>query len=128
MTPSDSPQNGSRLDRIERGLEMLLQSVAKHDAHLAALDQKIAEILESQAAAENRMEARIDALDGKLDRIGDEMLEFRQDLKQLLTAQVLLNDAQQRTDAKVAQLTDNVNALVRVVDDLIPRPPPPRAT
>jgi hypothetical protein len=85
-------QNGSsRLDRIERMLEMV-------------------------AADHVRFQGRHEA--------------FEEEHKRLLTAQVLLTDAmaklaeaQRRTDERLEQVTQNLNALISVVDWIIRRPP-----
>jgi len=65
------------------------------------------------------------------------MAQLLNSQKQLLTAQVVLTDrveklavtmtglaeAQKRTDAKVADVSDNLSALIRVVDGLVKRNP-----
>ncbi len=87
------PENNgtSRLDRIERALELLI------DDHV---------------------------------QFREEHQKFREEHKLLLTAQVLLTEAQKRTDEKLAALavtvdevTANLNALIQVVDGIVRNPP-----
>ncbi len=110
-------KNGSRLDRIERGLEHLLETQARH-----------------AAAAEVRFE-----------RIERTQQEFRSDLSQLLKAQVVLVDAQlttnenlaalaeaqpktvesqRKTDEKLRETGEKLDALIQVVDDIVRGRPP----
>lgn len=65
----------------------------------------------------------------------EDHLKFRDDLRQLLTAQVLLTDRVDKLAITVQELAesqkhtdDRLNALIHVVDDWITRgiPPPPR--
>lgn len=70
--------------------------------------------------------------------IDDHLLQFQQEHKQLLTAQILTNDqvqklsvivaeigqAQKRTEEKFEEVGDKLNALIHVVDDVIRKRPP----
>ncbi len=120
--------NGDRMDRFERGLEHLLETQASHEAWAAA----------------------------RFEETERSRKEFRADLAQLLTAQVLLTDAQRKSDEKIASLAESqhsieqsqrkfdesmaalaesqreagvkLNALIKVVDDLIRKRPPEAST
>ncbi len=108
MNPGD--KNGSRLDRMEKSIEGLLEIVARHDVQIGALAER-------QTAHEDLI---------------DKLLHSQQ---QLLTAQVVFVDetrkaitevslAQKRTEVKLAEVTDKLhevtdklNALISVVDN-----------
>jgi hypothetical protein len=81
--------------------------------------------------------ARLDRIERALDLLIDDRVQFREEHqkfreehKLLLTAQVLLTEAQKRTDEKLATLavtvdavTANLNALIQVVDGIVRNPP-----
>jgi hypothetical protein len=81
--------------------------------------------------------SRLDRLEGLMELLIDDHLKFSDEHKRLLTAQVLLTQAQERTelsiqrlDAKMAELAETqrdtgerLNALIAVVDDLVRRNP-----
>ena len=120
--------NGDRLDRIERILENVAQrqdraereSARRQEEH----DRRHVELNEEFA----RRQAEHDRRQEEIDE------EFRR----LLTAQVLIADAQRRTDEKLAEVTEKLtevtekitevgeklNALIAVVDGVIRKPPP----
>lgn len=79
--------------------------------------------------------SRLDRLEGLMQLLIEDHLKFRDDLRQLLTAQVLLTDRVDKLAVTVQELTesqkhtdDRLNALIHVVDDWITRgiPPPQR--
>jgi|SRR5579859_4857399 len=86
--------------------------------------------------------SRLDRLEGLMQLLIEDHLKFRDDLRQLLTAQVLLTDRLDKLTVRVDKLAvtvqeltesqrhtdDRLNALIHVVDDWITRgiPPPPR--
>jgi hypothetical protein len=79
--------------------------------------------------------SRLDRLEGLMQLLIEDHLKFRDDLRQLLTAQVLLTDRVDKLAVTVQELTesqkhtdDRLNALIHVVNDWITRgiPPPPR--
>jgi hypothetical protein len=79
--------------------------------------------------------SRLDRLEGLMQLLIEDHLKFRDDLRQLLTAQVLLTDRVDKLAITVQELAesqkhtdDRLNALIHVVDDWITRgsPPPPR--
>ncbi|MCP5113260.1 MAG: hypothetical protein GY953_20710 [bacterium] len=100
------------MDRFERGMEHLLKSQAEQETGL--------DCLRESEAAHHRWRT-----------------DFAKDLQQLLTARVLLQDAQQKseekltkldeeTDRRLRQLTaaqqhtgDRLNALIKVVDGTV---------
>lgn len=60
------------------------------------------------------------------DRFERRQAVFQRDLQQLLKAQVLLTDAQRKTEEKLVELAEaqrhtdeRLNSLIRVVDDII---------
>ncbi len=94
MKPGD--KNGARLDRIEKSLEGVLESVARHDVQIGALAGR-------QTAHED---------------LFDQVLHSQ---KQLLTAQVLFVDETRKAmtglSQALAEVTDKLNALISVVDN-----------
>jgi hypothetical protein len=86
--------------------------------------------------------SRLDRLEGLMQLLIEDHLKFRDDLRQLLTAQVLLTDSLDKLTVRVDKLAitaqelaesqkhtdDRLNALIHVVDDWITRgiPPPQR--
>lgn len=75
---------------------------------------------------------RLDRIERALELLVDDHVQFREEHKQLLTAQVVLTDrldrfieadakAHRRIDEKFAELTDKLNGLIGYVDGL--RPP-----
>jgi len=107
MTHNDPSQNGSRLDRIERDIDHLLSIQARHDEHLAKHDEqldRIAGVLEVVVENEKRLTERLDSL---------------------ATAQRQTDDKVAKLTENVAELTENMNAFIRVVDGIERRPPPP---
>ena len=86
---------------------------------------------------ENNGTSRLDRIERALELLVDDHIQFREEHKMLLTAQVLLTEAQKRTDEKLAKLavtvdalavtvdevTGKLNALIQVVDGIVRRPP-----
>jgi len=86
--------------------------------------------------------SRLDRLEGLMQLLIEDHLKFRDDLRQLLTAQVLLTDSLDKLTIRVDKLAvtvqeltesqkhtdDRLSALIHVVDDWITRgnPPPQR--
>jgi len=86
--------------------------------------------------------SRLDRLEGLTQLLIEDHLKFRDDLRQLLTAQVVLTDRVDKLAITVQELAekqkeltdsekhtdDRLNALIHVVDDWITRgiPPSPR--
>jgi hypothetical protein len=75
--------------------------------------------------------SRLDRLEGLMELLIDDRLKFTDEHKRLLTAQVLLTDAQQHTERSIQELTESqkhteerLNALISVVDDLVRNRPP----
>lgn len=120
--------NGSsdRLDRIEAALESMTQVHARLARHLET-------VLEIQAEQAVQQSPHSEAIA----RIHEEHARYRAELRDLLTAQVLLTDAQRQADVRLkdvaAKLTElaeaqrhtaeRLNALIAVVDDFIRRQP-----
>ena len=112
-------KNGSRMDRIERVLE---QSNARMDR----FDRGLQHLLETQAKNAAAAEVRFE----KIER---NQQELQSDFSQLLKAQVLLVDAQlktnekldalvesqRKTDEKLRETGEKLDALIRVVDDIV---------
>ena len=79
--------------------------------------------------------ARLDRIERALELLIDGHVQFREEHKRLLTAQVVLTDnmarlaeaqkkladAQKRSDEKIAGLAEAQTALIHVVDDLVRR-------
>jgi hypothetical protein len=86
--------------------------------------------------------ARLDRLEGLMELLIDDHLKFADEHKRLLTAQVLLTEAQQLTERRIQELAatqaavrqdlaelqkhsdERLNALIKIVDDLIRNRPP----
>ncbi len=90
------PDNGSRMDRFERGLEHLLKAQATHEARAAA----------------------------RFEELERARQEFGSDLSQLLKAQVLLTDSQRSLIEAQRQTDERLDALIQVVDPIIRKRPP----
>jgi hypothetical protein len=81
--------------------------------------------------------SRLDRLEGLMELLIDDHVKFSDEHNKLLTAQVLLADAQtrtekniqelteaqKRTDAEMKELRERMNALIAVVDGIIRKPP-----
>ena len=81
--------------------------------------------------------SRLDRIEELLHVLVNEHIDFHEEHRELLKAQVLINDAQCKTDEKLAQLAvlhqdlaaaqrnadERMAALIVTVDDLIRRPP-----
>ena len=77
--------------------------------------------------------SRLDRLEGLMELLIDDHLKFTDEHKRLLTAQVLLTEAQQHTERSIQELAQRIqelaesqkhtgerlNALINVVDDLV---------
>ncbi len=71
----------------------------------------------------DRIEAILEALTQDHSALAEEHLQFRQDLRQLLTAQVLLQDrVTQLVDAQ-KHTDESLHALINIVDGIIRKPP-----
>ena len=75
--------------------------------------------------------ARLDRLEGLMELLIDDHLKFADEHKRLLTAQVLLTGAQRLTEGRIQELAESqkhsderLNALIKIVDDLIRNRPP----
>jgi chromosome segregation ATPase len=77
-------------------------------------------------------ESRLDRMEKLMELLIQDHLAFRDDLQQLLTAQVVLTDRVNQLAKSVQELResqkdteDRMNALIAVVDDIVRRSPPP---
>ena len=79
--------------------------------------------------------ARLDRLEGLMAMLIEDHVQFREEHKQLLTAQILLTDrvdklaltldtAIKELSASQRHIDERLNALITVVDDLVRRRPP----
>jgi hypothetical protein len=75
--------------------------------------------------------ARLDRLEGLMELLIDDHLKFADEHKRLLTAQVLLTEAQQLSERRIQELAESqkhsderLDALIKIVDDLIRNRPP----
>ena len=76
--------------------------------------------------------SRLDRMEGLMELLIDDHVRFQDDLKQLLTAQVVLTDRVDKLTVSVATLAEaqkhtdeRLNALISIVDGLIRKQPPP---
>jgi hypothetical protein len=90
--------------------------------------------------------SRLDRLEGLMELLIDDHLKFTDEHRRLLTAQILLTEAQQRTESKIEELAEaqkhtekkieelaeaqkhtdeRLNALITVVDGIVRRNPGP---
>jgi hypothetical protein len=72
--------------------------------------------------------ARLERIERALELLIADHVQFREEHKQLLTAQVVLTDnmaklavAQKRAEEKIAELAEAQASLIHIVDDLIRR-------
>jgi hypothetical protein len=84
--------------------------------------------------------SRLERLEHLMELLIDDHIKFSDEHNRLLKAQVLLTEAQERTDKKMAELAEaqksltesqkqteeSMNALIRIVDDLIRKPQRPQ--
>jgi len=117
MTPNGHEE--SRMDRFERGLEHLLQSVARHDVQIAALADR-------QNAIDSSVEKVLDAQRQLLTAQVVFVDETRKAFSLVADAQQKSADAQRRTDEKIQELSGKVDTLIDVVDNVIRRENPQR--
>ena len=87
---------------VEKTMEFLLSQQAGHDQRLAQLEANVTRLA---TIAEKQIEAH--------DRLA----------RETSTKINALADAQQRAEVEMAELRENMNALIRVVDGLVRRPP-----
>ena len=106
---TEQPYDGSRLDRIERAIEHLLDVSARHDASLAAVGERTAQ----NQIHLDALTVMMNAMNANMDRFQQ---EFQQDLKILLTAQVLLTDRVDKVTEGQKHTDERLNALIQVVD------------
>lgn len=71
----------------------------------------------------DRIETILEALAQDHRVLVDEHMVFRQDLTQLLTAQVLLTDRMNQLTEAQRHTDERLNALITIVDGIIRRPP-----
>jgi len=72
--------------------------------------------------------SRLDRLEGLMELLIDGHLQFQQEHKQLLIAQVLLTDEVRKLAESQRHTEERLNALIDVVDDIVrKRPPQPPA-
>ncbi|HXP84352.1 MAG TPA: hypothetical protein VN841_06510 [Bryobacteraceae bacterium] len=76
-------------------------------------------------------QSRLDRLEGLMELRINDHLQFEQEHKKLLTAQVLLTERVEDTRAMIRELAESqrhsderLNALIAVVDDLVRKRPP----
>lgn len=76
----------------------------------------------------SNLPTRVDRIEQLMEVLLTRHLDFEEEHKKLLTAQVLLADAQRKTEESLVHLSSRVDALVNVVDDIVRgRTPPPKA-
>jgi len=67
--------------------------------------------------------SRLDRMEGLMQLLIDDHLKFRNNLRQLLTAQVLQGDHIDKVEEAQKDARERVDALILIVDDLIRRRP-----
>jgi hypothetical protein len=68
--------------------------------------------------------SRLDRLEGLMELLIDDHLQFQQEHKQLLTAQVLLTDEVRKLAEAQRHTDERMNGLISVVDGLVRNRPP----
>ena len=104
---------------VEKTIEFLLGQQAGHDERLAQLETKVthlATIAEMQIEAHDRLARQTAAQIGAL----------AESQRQLVDSQRQLAESQRAGEESAAQVRENLNALIRIVDELIRRPPESR--
>jgi len=62
---------------------------------------------------------RLDRIEKMMEALAGAQIGLEEEHKKLLTAQILLVESQRHTDEKLAELSQNMNALIQTVDDII---------
>jgi hypothetical protein len=70
-------------------------------------------------------ESRLDRMEKLMELLIQDHLAFRDDLRQLLTAQVMLTDRVDKLAENAQHTDDRMNALIAVVDGIVRRGGPP---
>ncbi|MCP5112360.1 MAG: hypothetical protein GY953_16165, partial [bacterium] len=104
MADEQQQPNGDRMDRVERGLDHLLDMQAKHEAAAESRFRRI------EAAAEARFETLTEAL-----------IRLTGVVEHLAEAQRAYGE---ETDRRFRNTDERLNALIKVVDGIIRKPPP----
>jgi hypothetical protein len=73
-------------------------------------------------------ESRLDRMEKLMELLIQNHLAFRDDLGQLLTAQVVLTDRVDKLAQNAEHTNERMNALIAVVDDVVRRGGPPAHT
>ena len=103
MMPTDSNNGESRLDRMERMLDLIIRDHATFDEHHRRFEED---------------HRRFDEEHRKLVERQNQMREdFERDYKMLLTSQVLMNDALQKLTVVVAESRRDCDARKREADE-----------
>ena len=105
--------NGDRMDRFERGLEHLAEAQASHEAAAETRFQ----------AAEARFQVLTEALTrltGVVEHLAEAQRAYGEETDRRF------REARRETDERFRDTGERLNALIRVVDDLVRKRPPER--
>ena len=112
MTPNGHNSKGeSRLDRIERILEMVTHDIVQGQASQSRIDEGFLKLEEAQRRTEETITSVVQ--------------EFAQEHQLLLKAQVLLTDRVDELREAQKHTDERLNALIGVVDGVVRRRPQP---
>lgn len=115
------PPNGDRMTRVENALDRLVSIQASHDARIERLISGQAD----HAARHKLAELRLERIELALDSVVSVQQRHEQELDGLM-------EIIQRSAAETAQrfqdTGERLNALIKIVDGIIQRPPPPPAS
>lgn len=118
----DFSQPESRLDRIERTLETVVFDLVAIQAAHSHFEEEHKKFLERMDEAEKRM----DLMDKRMEAAHE---EFAREHKLLLTAQVVFQDRLEKSrkehDERMQEIDERLNTLIKVVDGIIRKNPPP---
>jgi exonuclease VII small subunit len=104
--------NGDRLDRIERGIEALLNSMATLADAQVKLSEAQTRLSDAQTVQHKRSDDHEEAI-----------LDLEAEHRRLLAAQVITADNLAKITHRLEETDAKLNALIEVVDDFIRRQP-----
>lgn len=121
MTPNGHNSDGeSRLDQIERMLNLLTHDIVQMQAGQSKRDEEHAAAFKQIQAAQRKTEENLQRI---AEEFAQEHQSFAQEHQLLLKAQVVLTDRVDKLIGAQQHADDRLNALIAVVDGMVRRPP-----
>jgi len=119
MADQPSSNGNSRLDRMEGLMQILIEDHLKfRDEHLQLLKAQVllTDHVEKTDQFLDRLAEHVDKMDQRLDRLADKTDKLADKTDKLAESIHELREAQKHTDHRL-------NALINVVDDIVPKRP-----